>query len=200
MKNLQQKKLLAVANALGISDISNMQGSTRVVYDEIARTAGATEYTFFRDVASRSFPNTNLTTNRFEVQEALLIEAVAVYGRDDNSAPELINFVTGTTAKALNGLLDIIIGNKRVMKENLVTGPTIGQTNNAKSSGTAPVDNGIYYLAPTVGIVIPPQIEFECQVKFSDDPGTVKAANSEFDNIGIALYGTGVLLNLNMSL
>jgi hypothetical protein len=186
MANLQQKKLLAVAGKLGISDISNMQGSTRVVYDEIALTT-ATEYTFFKNVSSRTFPNTNLTSNRFEVQEALLIEAIAVYSRAANGTPTLIQDEAANDG-AINGLLDIVIGNKRVAKEILVTGPAIAQSNTSKGGN----DNGIYYLAPTIGIVIPPQVEFECQLKLTSAPDS--------DNIGCALYGTGVLLNLNTSL
>jgi hypothetical protein len=188
-QNLQQKKLLAVANALGISDLSNMQGSTGVIYDEIASSA-ATEYTFFKNVSSRTFPNTNLTSNRFEVNEALLIEAIAVYSRADNGAPTLIQD-EGTDDAPINGLLDIVIGNKRTMKDTLVTGPAIAQSNTSKGA----VDNGVYYLAPTIGIVIPPQVEFECQLKFNATPNT-----AAIDQIGIALYGTRVLLNLQTSL
>jgi hypothetical protein len=118
------------------------------------------------------------------VQESLLIEAIAVYGRASNSAPVLLDFV-GVNNTAQNSLIDIVIGNKRVMKDNLVTGPSVAQSNNSK--GTS--DNGVYYLAPTVGITIPPQVEFEVQVRFQ-----------AIDFIGVALYGTGVLLNLNQSL
>ena len=187
--NLQQKKLLAVANALGISDMSNMQGSTRVIYDEIASSA-ATEYTFFKNVSSRTFPSTNLTSNRFEVQEALLIEAIAVYSRADGGAPTLIQDEAANNG-AITGLLDIVIGNKRVAKEIIVTGPAMAQSNTSKGGN----DNGIYYLAPTVGIVIPPQVEFEASVKFNVTPNT-----ADIDQIGCALYGTGVLLNLQTSL
>lgn len=189
-KNLQQKKLLAVANALGVTDMSNMQGSTRVIYDEIASST-ATEYTFFKNVSSRTFPNTNLTTNRFEVQEALLIEAIAVYSRADNGAPTLIQDEAGANNGAITGLLDIVIGNKRVVKDVIVTGPAMAQSNNSKGGN----DNGIYYLAPTVGIVIPPQVEFEAQVKFNVTPNT-----ADIDQVGCALYGTGVLLNIQTSL
>jgi hypothetical protein len=190
MANLQQKKLLAVASALGISDISNMQGTTRCIYDELPDTANQTEFNFFRNVSSRTFPQTNVTSNRFEVQESLLIEAIAVYGRANNSAPVLLDFV-GVNNTAQNSLIDIVIGNKRVMKDNLVTGPSVAQSNNSK--GTS--DNGVYYLAPTVGITIPPQVEFEVQVRFQAAP-----ASADIDFIGVALYGTGVLLNLNQPL
>jgi hypothetical protein len=96
----------------------------------------------------------------------------------------------------INGILDITIGNKRVLKDTLVTGPAIAQSNTAKALGAGTKsDNGVYYLAPTVGIVIPPQVEFEATVRFNVTPG---GAASE--HIGIVLFGTGVLLNLNTSL
>jgi hypothetical protein len=88
--------------------------------------------------------------------------------------------------------LDLQIGNKRVLKDLMVSGNCVGQAGTAKNGGDM---NNVVYLAPTVGIVIPPQVEFEATVRFSRQPGTTAD-----DAVGLYLYGTKVNLTFNTSL
>ena len=74
----------------------------------------------------------------------------------------------------------------------MVSGNCVGQAGTAKNGGDM---NNVIYLAPTVGIVIPPQVEFEATVRFSRVPGT-----EETDAVGLYLYGTKVNLTFNTSL
>ncbi len=194
MSQLQQMKLMAVAKELGLNTLDQMQGSTGAVYDEVTQLAGETNFTFFKNAASHPFPSSNLSSNRFEANEALLIEALAVYTRpvSGSSGPSAITEGVAPNVTPINGVLDLQIGNKRVLKDLLVSGNCIAQAGMAKNGGDM---NNVVYLAPTVGIVIPPQVEFEANVRFSRVPGT-----AEDDAVGLYLYGTKVLLNFNTSL
>jgi hypothetical protein len=194
MSQLQQKKLMAVASELGLSTLDQMQGSTGAVYDEITQAAGVTNFTFFRNAGSHPFPASNLSSNRFEANEALLIEALAVYTRSvaGTTGPEAITEGVAPDVTPIIGVLDLQIGNKRVLKDLMVSGNCIGQAGTAKNGGDM---NNVVYLAPTVGIVIPPQVEFEATVRFSRQPGTTAD-----DAVGLYLYGTKVNLTFNTSL
>lgn len=194
MSQLQQKKLMAVASELGLSTLDQMQGSTGAVYDEITQAAGVTNFSFFRNAGSHPFPASNLSSNRFEANEALLIEALAVYTRSvaGTTGPVAITEGVAPDVTPIIGVLDLQIGNKRVLKDLMVSGNCIGQAGTAKNGGDM---NNVVYLAPTVGIVIPPQVEFEATVRFSRQPGT--AAD---DAVGLYLYGTKVNLTFNTSL
>jgi hypothetical protein len=194
MSQLQQKKLMAVASELGLSTLDQMQGSTGAVYDEITQAAGVTNFTFFRNAGSHPFPASNLSSNRFEANEALLIEALAVYTRSvaGTTGPEAITEGVAPDVTPIIGVLDLQIGNKRVLKDLMVSGNCVGQAGTAKNGGDM---NNVVYLAPTVGIVIPPQVEFEATVRFSRQPGTTAD-----DAVGLYLYGTKVNLTFNTSL
>jgi len=194
MSQLQQKKLMAVASELGLSTLDQMQGSTGAVYDEITQAAGVTNFTFFRNAGSHPFPASNLSSNRFEANEALLIEALAVYTRPvaGTTGPSAITEGAAPDVTPIIGVLDLQIGNKRVLKDLMVSGNCVGQAGTAKNGGDM---NNVVYLAPTVGIVIPPQVEFEATVRFSRVP-----AAPEDEAVGLYLYGTKVNLTFNTSL
>jgi hypothetical protein len=194
MSQLQQKKLMAVASELGLSTLDQMQGSTGAVYDEITQAAGVTNFTFFRNAGSHPFPASNLSSNRFEANEALLIEALAVYTRPvaGTTGPSAITEGAAPDVTPIIGVLDLQIGNKRVLKDLMVSGNCIGQAGTAKNGADM---NNVVYLAPTVGIVIPPQVEFEATVRFSRVP-----AAPEDEAVGLYLYGTKVNLTFNTSL
>ena len=194
MSQLQQKKLMAVASELGLSTLDQMQGSTGAVYDEVTQAAGVTNFTFFKNAASHPFPASNLSSNRFEANEALLIEALAVYTRSTagTTGPAAITEGAAPDETPIIGVLDLQIGNKRVLKDLMVSGNCVGQAGTAKNGGDM---NNVIYLAPTVGIVIPPQVEFEATVRFSRVPATVAD-----EAVGLYLYGTKVNLTFNTSL
>jgi hypothetical protein len=74
-----QDKMIYVANKLGLSTLKNMQGSTRVIYDQ--SITAALDHTLFAGSAQRNFPLTNLGANgnQFQVDEALLIEQIGFF-------------------------------------------------------------------------------------------------------------------------
>jgi hypothetical protein len=76
----QQQKLKYVAQELGLSTLDQMQGTTRNVFDTLTNPAAANQsLEFFKNVGQRAFPDTNISDNRFQVNEALLVEVINVY-------------------------------------------------------------------------------------------------------------------------
>lgn len=175
-----QQKLLHVAKKLGLSSLKDMQGSTRVVYDQ--NVTAANVHTLFEGAANKSFPNTNLgaSGNRFQTNEALLIEKIGFFvpnADGENYA------VTGSVSYKF----DLIIGNKTVLKDVVVE--YAGQQAFSTTVG-AVVD------LESAGIVIPPNVEFKLVVK----PFNTDARTATSKAVGAYLYGTAALLTFNTSI
>jgi hypothetical protein len=111
-----QDKILYVANKLGLSTLGNMQGSTGAVYDVDTDVSGQ----IFSSASRHQNPGvTNITENQFEVNEALLVENIAFYVK--NTAGATLNFQSVYGSNAVIRF-DLVIGNKRVMKDTPVFG------------------------------------------------------------------------------
>jgi hypothetical protein len=185
--NQASNKLQQVAGALGLSNLYKMQASTGVVFDTIP--GNVLRGTFFAGVSKRTVPFTNLTDNRFEQNEALLIEAIAIYLTpiDAATGPNAI----APTNPPVNIRANLKVANSVVLKDILL-GSTIAQGNTFKIQAAAQY-NSVYYIKP--GIVIPPNLTFE--VDFESD--TV-LGDAEAVRVGCVLYGTRVLTNLGNSI
>lgn len=177
-----QQKLLLVAQELGLKSLQNMQGTTRVVYDSVVR---ADNLTLFEGVSNRQIPLTNLDDNKFQVNEALAVEAIQIFTYSYNSEAD-----PATLSRFANnyniGVLNLIIGNQTVLK-NVAFSPRFGNISGRSGAG------GRYTLWLEKPIVIPPQVRFSVKL-------TGLGASGATDYAGVALYGTGVLLNLKNSL
>lgn len=177
-----QQKLQFVADQLGIATLTAGQGTTRNVYHELPNPAAAnSSLNFFQNVGQAAAFRRNITENRFQVNEALLVESISVYRVLAN----------GTISPVLGmAVADLVIGNQTVLKDIPLT-QIVTQGNTAKGA-----ENAVFYLAPLVGIVIPPQVEFSLRINFELTQGTAE----DVPFIGCELYGTGALLNLKTSL
>jgi hypothetical protein len=179
-----QDKMIYVANKLGLSTLENMQGSTRVIYDQ--QTTAALDHTLFAGAAQRNFPLTNLGANgnQFQVNEALLVEQIAFFIPD---AADGQNYggLAGTSVK-----FDFVIGNKTVIRDCVVE--TAGQQ---AFYNDGAVGSSILTLEG-VGILIPPQVEFYVRANTFGTQNRV--ASSE--RLGCYLFGTAALLNFNTTI
>jgi hypothetical protein len=110
-----QDKMIYVANKLGLSTLKNMQGSTRVIYDQ--SITAALDHTLFAGSAQRNFPLTNLGANgnQFQVDEALLIEQIGFFIPDAADGENYAGFGFWISVK-----FDLVIGNKTVIKDCVV--------------------------------------------------------------------------------
>jgi hypothetical protein len=197
-----QDKILHVASKLGLSSLQNMQASTGAVYDVDTELSGQ----IFSQAARHANPSvTNITENQFEVNEALLVETISFYVK--NSAGSILNFqqVYGSGAVIV---FDLVIGNKRVMKDTPVF--AAGMPYSFANSGTQTVTVGEETRSSYVprhqvymegaGVLIPPQVQWFVQYTIFDLVTGAQIAASDATSIGCYLFGTKVLLNFNTSI
>jgi hypothetical protein len=187
MKIAQQ--IVGVNQRLGNTAVPNMQGTTRYIYDGVASAASTNQtLTFFQGVSTRTFPQTNLNNNRFEVGESLAIQGITFFARETaitSLSQTLATSLLAGTAQFNNTLtLNFFIGNQRVIKDldlnyaRFLVGET--KTQNV-------INNTLILETP---IVIPPQIEFYATLRI-----TSTVAVEADRTIYLGLFGQGTLLN-----
>jgi hypothetical protein len=179
-----QDKMIYVANKLGLSSLQNMQGSTRVIYDQ--STTAANSHLLFAGASQRNFPLTNLGANgnQFQVDEALLVEQIAFFIPDAADGQNYTGLV-GFSVK-----FDFVIGNKTVIKDSVVE---FGGQQAFYNDGTT---GSSVMTLEGAGILIPPQVEFYVRASIFDTKNRVVATQ----RLGCYLFGTAALLNFNTSI
>ena len=198
-----QDKILYVANKLGLSTLGNMQGSTGAVYDVDTDISGV----LFSNASRHQNPSiTNLTQNEFEVNEALLIETIGFYAYN-GSTNAVNNFQAAYGSDAVI-VYDVVIGNKRVMKQTPIFAAgspyTFANTGQQFVPGLPDGANAFVPRHQTylegAGILIPPQVQFYIDFRvFNVRTGAV-ITPTDTNLIGCYLFGTRVLLNFNTSI
>lgn len=197
-----QDKILYVANKLGLSSLGQMQGSTGAVYDVDTDLSGQ----IFTSASRHQNPGvTNITENQFEVNEALLVENIGFYCR--NAAGTVLNFQREYGSAAVI-VFDLVIGNKRVMKDTPVfasgspyTFANVGQVNDTIGES----DSQIFIPRHQVfmegaGILIPPQVQWYVDYRIFNTVTGATIAPTDNTALGCYLFGTRVLLNFNTTI
>jgi len=74
-------KIVNVNNDMGVKNIGNMQGTTRIIYDAVPLAATAVNSTLrlFENAKTRTFPLTNLSENKLQVGESLAMQRFSCY-------------------------------------------------------------------------------------------------------------------------
>ena len=197
-----QDKILYVANKLGLTSLNLMQGSTGAVYDVDTDISGQ----IFTSASRHQNPGvTNLTTNEFEVNEALLVETIAFYVKNGSGNVQNFQEIYGSNAVLV---FDLIIGNKRVMKDTPVfaAGSPYTFANVANVAQQAGEETANVYLPrhqvfmEGAGVLIPPQVQWYVDYRIFDVVTGATIAASDETAIGCYLFGTRVLLNFNTSI
>jgi len=186
MKISQQ--IVGVNQRLGNTAVPNMQGTTRAIYDSVETVASTNQtLTFFQGVSTRTFPNTNLNNNRFEVGESLAIQGLSFNFRSAAITSLANPFDTSllpATAAFTNTLnFNFFIGNQRVIKDLDLN---YSKSLIGESKKITVISNTLHFETP---IVIPPQIEFYATVRITS------SANVLVRRMYLMLYGQGTLLN-----
>jgi hypothetical protein len=197
-----QDKILYVANKLGLSSLGQMQGSTGAVYDVDTDISGQ----IFSSASRHQNPSvTNVTENQFEVNEALLVETIAFYVKDASGTT--INFQEAYGSNAVI-VFDLVIGNKRVMKDTPVfaagapyTFANVAQNVQALGEGQVAVFKPRHQVyMEGAGILIPPQVQWYVDYRIFNVVTGATIAAVDNTAIGCYLFGTRVLLNFNTTI
>jgi len=175
----QVQKLSYVDAKLGVGLPG--QQTTRVIYDSINATAGQQFFEFFTNFAGKTEFQTNLTTNKLDSAESMVIKSVQI----------IMNSVPSNLADHLN--LNITVGNQVVLKD-------FDPSFNASSRGLAfdRLHSGFnstqnLELRLLTDIVIPPQVNFKATLQLSN---ALLALN---DDITIVLKGYGRIFSAGNS-
>lgn len=197
-----QDKILHVANKLGLTSLKDMQASTGAVYDVDTDLSGQ----IFSAATRHQFPSvTNLTDNQFEVNEALLVENITFFCKDE--AGLITNFQNLYNSNAVI-LFDLVIGNKRVMKDTPVFAAGSPYTfANVGQQGSLDAGNVVSKYLPRnqvymegAGVLIPPQVQWYVQYTIYNVVTGAIIAPTAGKALGCYLFGTKVLLNFNTSI
>lgn len=180
----QVQKLAYVDAKLGVGLPG--QQTTRVIYDSVNAVAGQGYYEFFTNFAGKNEFQTNLTTNKLDSAESMVIKSIQIIGNFNG---------TPTPASLANHLnLNIIVGNQVVVKD---FDPSFNATSRGLSfdrlhSGFNSGSN--LELRLLTDIVIPPQVNFKATLQLSD---AVNVALN--DDVTIVLKGYGRIFSAGNS-
>jgi hypothetical protein len=175
----QVSKLAYVDSKLGVSLPG--QQTTRVIYDSVNATAGQQFYEFFTNFAGKTEFQTNLTTNKLDSAESMVIKSIQI----------IMNSATSNLADHLN--LNIQVGNQTVIKD---FDPSFNASSRGLSfdrlhSGFNSTTN--LELRLLTDIVIPPQVNFKATLQVSN---ALIALN---DDITIVFKGYGRIFSAGAS-
>lgn len=157
------------------------QQTTRVIYDSVNAVAGQQFYEFFTNFAGKTEFQTNLTTNKLDSAESMVIKSIQI----------VMNSVTSNLADHLN--LNITVGNQVVLKDfdPSFNASTRGLAFDRLHSGYN--DNKNLELRLLTDIVIPPQVNFKATLQVSN---ALVALN---DDITIIFKGYGRIFSAGNS-
>lgn len=196
----QVNKFLQANRVLG-AQMDQMQGTTRAIFDSINFT-NRTSYDYFSEVSGKAtttinnLPATNITDNRFEPGEGMVIKEIGISNLDNQASPTTpIDLNTGLIGL---GLINVYIGNNRVIKDlPLFSMQTLSAVNNLNLSSTAATNsNNLRFTSIRLltNIVIPPQVQFYVNLRLPA-PGGTGAGRTGLNNLRVYLKGYGKLFN-----
>lgn len=175
----QVNKLAYVDSKLGVSLPG--QQTTRVIYDSVNAVAGQQFFEFFTNFAGKTEFQTNLTTNKLDSAESMVIKSIQIV-------------CSGSAASLADHLnLNVIVGNQVVIKD---FDPSFNSTNRGLSfdrlhSGFSDGQNLEFRLL--TDIVIPPQVNFKATLQ------TANAGAALNDDFTIIFKGYGRIFSAGAS-
>jgi hypothetical protein len=160
------------------------QQTTRYIYDSVTPGVGGTNVTFFQNFAGKTQFQTNLTTNKLDSMESMVIKSIYLTVAAGTAG-------TLTLSGHLN--LNIYVGNQCVLKD-------FDPSFNAANRGLA-FDrlhsgfntNDIIEVRLLTDIVIPPQVNFKATLELAENTAVVDTS------ITLGLKGYGKIFSAGMS-
>tara|TARA_R110000803_G_scaffold138230_2_gene205059 strand:+ start:2956 stop:3489 length:534 start_codon:yes stop_codon:yes gene_type:complete len=152
------------------------QQTTRYIYDSVVTVAGQTQFDFFQTFAGKTDLQTNLTTNKLDSSESMVIKSI---------------YLNGDITAGLTGMsnLNITVGNQVVLKDfNLAFNATNrGVAYDRLHSGFN--DGQSVEIRLLTDIVIPPQVNFRATLQLAENTTLVD------QSLTIGLKGYGVIFS-----
>ena len=156
------------------------QQTTRTIFDTVtASAAGAVQYNFFQTFNGKTALETNLTTNKLDSSESMVIKSIYL-AIDPGDAGSL-------TAQGMMNL-NIIVGNQVVLKDFPINFNAGGRGVAFDRLHSAP-DNQIVEVRLATDIVIPPQVNFQANLLLAE---TLSVENTK---LTMELKGYGVIFS-----
>jgi hypothetical protein len=160
------------------------QQTTRYIYDTVLPGAGGTNVTFFQNFAGKTQFQTNLTTNKLDSMESMVIKSI------------FLTVAAGTEgALNLSGHLNlnIYVGNQCVLKD---FDPSFNSSNRGLSFDrlhSSYNSTEIVEVRLLTDIVIPPQVNFKATLELAENTAVVDTS------ITLGLKGYGKIFSAGMS-
>lgn len=160
------------------------QQTTRYIYDSVLPGIGGTNVTFFQNFAGKTQFQTNLTTNKLDSMESMVIKSIFMS----------VNAGTAGTLTLTGHLnLNIYVGNQCVLKD---FDPSFNATNRGVSfdrlhSGLN--SSEIVEVRLLTDIVIPPQVNFKATLELAENTAVADTS------ITLGLKGYGKIFSAGMS-
>jgi hypothetical protein len=149
------------------------QQTTRYIYDSVTSVAGQTTFNFFQTFAGKTDLQSNLTTNKLDSSESMVIKSI---------------YLTGNIGAGLSGHtnLNITVGNQVVLKDFDISfnAGNRGLSFDRLHSGYN--NSGRVEIRLLTDIVIPPQVNFKATLELAENTTLV----GENLTLGLKGYGT----------
>jgi len=149
------------------------QQTTRYIYDSVDAIAGQTNFTFFQTFAGKTDLQSNLTTNKLDSSESMVIKSI---------------YLASNITQGLSGHsnLNIIVGNQVVLKDFNVAFNATNRGVSFDRLHCSNSDDDIIEVRLLTDIVIPPQVNFKATLELAEG-GTLV---DESITLGFKGYGT----------
>jgi hypothetical protein len=150
------------------------QQTTRYIYDSITAVAGQANYSFFQTFAGKTDLQSNLTTNKLDSSESMVIKSIYF----------ATNFTPGLSG---HSNLNITVGNQVVLKDfNIAFNCTTrGVSFDRLHSGLTSAF--LVEVRLLTDIVIPPQVNFKATLDLAEG---AQVLDGESITLGFKGYGT----------
>ena len=113
-------KLVGVNDEMGNRGLGSAQATTRVIYDTLPVTTANPQFRFFEGCSSRTFPRTNLSEAKLQVDESLVVKYINFHAVVFSAAGALpvvsVETLATTFASLYRGDYSVEIGNSTVLK------------------------------------------------------------------------------------
>jgi hypothetical protein len=161
------------------------QQTTRYIYDTAFPGLGGTKVTFFQNFAGKTQFQTNLTTNKLDSMESMIIKSIyLIVNAGEVGGPNLEG----------HSNLNIYVGNQCVLKDfNVSFNVAARGLAFDRLHGQFTQDRFIAEVRLLTDIVIPPQVNFKADFEFAQNTAVAESA------ITLGLKGYGKIFSAGMS-